>query len=166
MPDLKLPGTYRAEVTDAALGTAKTGTDFVLLKLRTDEHEMCDAYLYLSEKAFDRTVKTLHEVFGFDGVFGSLPEQLCGRRCRLEAEEETDEKSMVRVRVKWINPEHSPVADASFVARLSARAAQLLAGKATVPPSPTSPPAKPRAIKKADGVPEYVAEADECDLPF
>jgi hypothetical protein len=164
MPELKLPGTYKSEVTDAALGTAKTGTDFVLLKLRTDDNEMCDAYLYLSEKAFDRTVKTLHEVFGFDGVFESLPEQLRGRRCRLEAEEETDEKGVARVRVKWINPEHSPAADASFVARLSARAAQLLAAKPDAQPATLPKPAAARQAPKPAGKP--VADDPDDLVPF
>lgn len=139
MPELKLPGRYKATVTEARVAEARTGTPYLGLTLRTDEREFCDAFLYLSEKAFDRSVMTLVEVFGFDGDFDTVERQLVGKRCSITAEEEEDDRGDTRVRVKWINPEQAPPADRAFLARLSERARTLRARAGVKAPPPAAP---------------------------
>jgi hypothetical protein len=155
MPNLKMPGRYKATVVETKIAHSTKGTPYAGLLLRTDEREMADAYLYLSEKAFERTVKTLVEVFGFDGDFDTLERQVVGQRCSITAEEEEDDRGEVRVRVKWINPEQAAPADQSFLAKLTQRARALGAGKA----------APPRPAKPATATPS-LAVADDDDIPF
>ncbi|MCA1995928.1 MAG: hypothetical protein LDL56_01735 [Armatimonadetes bacterium] len=129
MPQLKLPGRYPATVLQASVGEAQNAnhTPYAMLLLRTDQGEQTDAFLYLSEKAFDRSVRTLVEVFGFNGDFETLDEQLRDKRCAIVAEEEQDDFGRPRVRVRWINPEAPPRADTELLVRLTKRAAVLLA---------------------------------------
>ena len=164
MPSLKQPGRYKATVIEAGTGTAQTGTPYVFLLLRTDEGETCDAFLYLSDKAFERTIKTLHQSLGFDGQFETVGKQLPGRRCSITAEDEIDDNGQTRVRVRWINPEREP-ADASFLARLSERAAKLLGLPALpTPAQPTTAPAV--AVKAAAQAAEAAVSHEGDDIPF
>lgn len=151
MPNLKMPGRYKATVMECSIGTAQTGTPYVFLLLRTDEREMTDAYLYLSEKAFERTLKTLSEAFGFDGDFDTISRQLVGKRCSIVAEEEDDGFGL-KVRVRWINPEQAKTADKAFLAMLTGRARSLLQGQPKA-----APPAAPSVAPAAD---------DDDDIPF
>ena len=151
MPSLKIPGRYKATVMECNVGISQTGTPYVFLFLRTDEKELTDAYLYLSDKAFDRTLKTLQEAFGFDGDFDTISRQLVGKRCSITAEEEEDPEGNLRVRVRWINPEAAKPADKAFLAKLSGRARSLLLGQPK--PAPAA-------------VPSVAPAPDEDEIPF
>ena len=151
MPSLKIPGRYKATVKECNVGVSQTGTPYVNLFLCTDEKELTDAYLYLSDKAFERSLKTLQEAFGFDGDFDTINRQLAGKRCSIVAEEEENPDGNMRVRVRWINPEAPKPADKAFLAKLSGRARSLLQGQPQATPAPA---------------PSVAPAPDDDDIPF
>ena len=126
---LEEEGRFIAKVTAADLGEAKkTGTPFMQLGFETEEGHV-SGRLYLSEKAFDRSLKVLQECFGFDGDFENL-DPIVGQECSITTEFESwvnDEgETKQSLRVRWINPKGGPQMEAgarqSLAARLSARA--------------------------------------------
>lgn len=127
MPLLESEGRFTAKVTAAELGEASTGTPFIQLNFETDEGSIAGR-VYLSEKAFDRSLGVLQECFEFDGDFENL-DQVIGKECSIttEIEEyESNGETKQNLRVKWINPKGGPKLDPnkrqSLAARLSAKA--------------------------------------------
>jgi len=62
--------------------------------------------LWLSNGAFDNTIKRMAEVFQFDGDLAALhlgKQTLAGKPCNIETEMETYE-GKDRLKVKWLNP--------------------------------------------------------------
>jgi len=136
MPLLKDEGRYIARVTAAELGEALTGTPFVQLNFETNEGSIA-GHVYLSEKAFDRSLGVLKECFGFDGNFEDLKPiegQECSITCEMEEYEDSAGKTKENLRVKWINPKGGPSMDPSKRQSLAAR----LSAKAGVTPSASS----------------------------
>lgn len=127
MPLLEDEGRFIARVTAAELGEAQTGTPFVQLNFETDEGST-SGRVYLSEKAFERSLGVLKECFGFDGDFenlGQLKDQECSVTTEFE-EYESNGETKQTLRVKWINPKGGPKmeqgARKTLAARLSAQA--------------------------------------------
>ena len=108
--------------------STKKGTPGVFLTFRNDEGATIETALWLSEKAFERTVQVLREVFGFDDNFDTIEGQVIEKRCSITVEEELDDKGKAWPRVKWINPEQTApkAAPADFLKQLSAKASRIL----------------------------------------
>jgi len=125
---LQEEGRYLARVTAAELGEASTGTPFVQLNFDTEEGSI-PGRVYLSDKAFDRSLGVLKECFSFDGNFEDL-EPIVGQECSITTELEEYQNDAGEAKkilsVKWINPKGGPKLEAdarqSLAARLSAKA--------------------------------------------
>jgi len=113
------PGKYTAKVKQPGngwLGTSKTGSDFIRIPLliddpANDQHGREIVWQgWLSEKAAERTAKTLDEAFGREWDIKSLDAGISpfvGQKCRItvEAEEYNGES---RFKIKWLNPHSAP----------------------------------------------------------
>lgn len=127
---LQLEGRFNAKVIDAELGELQNEnkTPYLLLKFDTSEGSVFGR-VWLSEKAFDRSLETLKECFNFAGNFDAL-DLLVGLECSITTEYEeyqTDEGLQQTLRVKWINPKGSKAqmdegARESLARKLSAKA--------------------------------------------
>lgn len=122
MQKLESEGRFDAKVTAADLGETDNGKPFVNFTFETSEGIIW-GNLYLSEAAIDRSLKTLAEVFAFNGDFADM-DQFVGKDCSIvtEAEEYNGE---TRIKVKWINakggPKLDPASRASLAERLNAK---------------------------------------------
>jgi hypothetical protein len=120
-------GRYPAKITAAELGeSANTGTGYLQLSFETENGEGHIAKrLYVSDKAFPYTLKTLQDVFAFDGDFTNL-DQLVGKSCSITTAMESDDSGNDRLQVRWINraggPKLEPEKAGSLAARLNAMA--------------------------------------------
>ena len=127
MPKITTAGKHTGKVTTAEFGEAKTGTPFLYLGLANTAGEHIGAWLYLSEAAFEGSLKTLRNAFNFDGNFDTLLAQVTFKDCSFECQfEEFDGKETLKV--KWINGPRStkPIADqGSFLKNLTAKAARV-----------------------------------------
>ena len=97
-------GYYDATVEEAILAESKNnGTPSLKLKLycaEANDHAYFDAWL--TERAADKTIENLIEVFEFDGDFTNL-EQFVGKSCQIKVvSEEYEGKSVAKV--AYINP--------------------------------------------------------------
>ncbi|HTJ77683.1 MAG TPA: hypothetical protein VL357_01685 [Rariglobus sp.] len=161
------PGRYTATVSKADVGeSTKKGTPGVFFTFKTEDGEI-DGALWLSERAYERTLNTLRECFGFNDDFASLAQQVEGRECSITVEMEADEKDPNKEwpRVKWINPIRAaakPVAG-GLLAKLTAQARTIAKPAGMPAPQPkAAPAARPAAAPKA---PTGQGEIDE-DVPF
>lgn len=167
MPLIKSPGRYTATVENAELGQSEKGTPFIALLCRTEQGDELTAYLYLSDAAIERTVKTLREVFAFDNSFESVVQQVTGKPCSIVVEAETYE-GKERMKVKWVNAVGGSTAKpldnaASLLAQLSAKAKRIpaaapAAARTAAPAARPAPSAKPAPAPKPAAVDE--------DVPF
>ena len=109
------PGKYTAKVKQPGngwLGTTTKGTDFIRIPLliedEGDQHGREIVWQgWLSEKAAERTAKTLDEAFGREWDIKSLDAgkvPWLGKQCRITIEAEEGEDGKVRQKVKWLNP--------------------------------------------------------------
>jgi hypothetical protein len=151
-------GKHQATVTGAFLSESSKGTPCVQIEFDASG-DTTTAWLYLSDAAFERAVKTLRDAFGFDDDFETLPDQLVGKQCQIVVEEEADDKGVLRPRVKWINSLRSaprPLSNAEVLtAKLSAKASRIAreVGAATRAPAPAAKPGVRAPAFNADGVP-------------
>lgn len=104
---------------DCALAESKNKTPSLKVKLRTSEGELYHDF-YLSDKAFENSIKNLREAFSFDGDFSNL-DQFLDQECQIvvEHEEYNDE---LRARVRYVNHK-----DGRGVAKLDEAKAKSLA---------------------------------------
>jgi len=136
-------GKHTATVYGAFLSESSKGTPCVQIEFDASG-ETITAWLYLSDAAFERSVKTLREAFGFDDDFETLAQQLVEKQCQIVVEEEADDKGVLRPRVKWINSLRSaprPLSNAEVLtAKLSAKASRIAreVGAATRAPAPVA----------------------------
>lgn len=94
--------TVQVTITDAALTTTKkSGTEQVALYGQTVDGEKLTAYLFLTEKTQERTIKTLLGL-GWDGEDYEGFRGLKGKPAEFECEDEEYE-GKTRERVKWVN---------------------------------------------------------------
>jgi hypothetical protein len=122
-------GKHVATVTTAALSESSKGTPCIQIEFESSG-ESITSWLYLSDAAFDNSVKTLRDAFGFDDNFEALEAQLIGRKCQIVVQEEANDKGEMKPRVKWINSLRStprPLSNAEELkAKLTAKAARLV----------------------------------------
>lgn len=149
-------GRFTANVIKAEVGeSTKKGTPGVFFTFKTEEGEI-NGTLWLSPAAYERTLNTLRECFGFNDDFASLAAQVEGREVSITVEMEPDSSDATKewARVKWINPIRAaakPVAG-GLLAQLSAKAKAI--AKPAGMPAPQPPKAKPApkaAAIKGDG---------------
>lgn len=107
MPLIKTEGTYEVTITDADFGRRDNDkrTPYLYLKGETQEGNFIGAYLWLSEKAFEKTDRDLKEVFKFDGNYRSAVGQIKGKPCQFVVEMEEDQNDPTKAwpRVRWVN---------------------------------------------------------------
>lgn len=150
-----LKGKYVAQVVSHKIGTASTGTEQIELEFFVPlENDNVRAFLYFSEKAWQRSVEAL-KVCGWDGVDFATLDGLGSTEVEIVVDEEVYE-GKVRYKVKWINPSGgggSPGmeegAARAFAAKMNARVKSLAPSKG----------------KSAKPVPKKGGE-DDGDLPF
>ena len=162
MPLIKESGRYTATAKTVDLGqSAEKGTPYVSILFETEQGEDLTAFLYLSDAALERTVRTLREVFGFNDDFGTVKEQVTGKQASIVVEaEEYEGKS--RMKVKWINTvgggSGKPLENAStLLAQLSAKAKRIPAAapaatRTAAPTARPAPAAKPAPAPKPAAV--------------
>jgi hypothetical protein len=109
-------GKYTAKVKapgNGWLGTSKTGSHFIRIPLliddpASDQHGREIVWQgWLSEKAAERTAKTLDEAFGREWDIPTLnagKAPWVGKLCRITIEAEEGEDGKVRLKVRWLNP--------------------------------------------------------------
>ncbi len=149
-------------VLENTLATSKEkGTPSVKLKLQyadADKNlQTIDADLWLSDKASEKTFKTLYDVFGWAGKLSELLNPiLSGKKCVAACEYE-EYKGKNYLRAKYINRESKPVAkaNAGIVAQLESKFSGIAANQA--------------AKARAEGVkfePEKLAENPDAQTPL
>lgn len=111
MPLLEKEGRFVAKVTAAELGQVdnENQTPYVQMNFDTDEGSITGR-VWLSEAAFERSLKVLKDCFGFDGNFENL-DPIVDQECSITTEFEEYEKdgeTKKSLRVKWINPKGGP----------------------------------------------------------
>jgi hypothetical protein len=96
------PGLYDVTVTDAIIGESeKKGTPFLCLTLETEHGATIQSYSYLSDAAFEGSIRALRKAFNFDSNFDNLG-QFKGKQTTITVElEEYDGKT--KARVKWLS---------------------------------------------------------------
>ena len=165
MPLIKESGRYTATAKTVDLGqSAEKGTPYVSILFENEQGEDLTAFLYLSDAALERTVRTLREVFGFNDDFGTVKEQVTGKQASIVVEAEEFE-GKTRMKVKWVNAvggvSGKPLENAvSLLAQLSARAKRIPAA------APTAARTAPVAARPARPAPAPKAAVPEDDVPF
>lgn len=152
MPQINNAGRHEVTVKTATFGESPNHTPFVELSFENDQHETLSGWLYLSEAAFERSVKALRDAFGFDNNFETLPAQVVNKRCAITTEFEEHE-GKTRLKVKWINALRSviPLKDGSALKKFSAQAARIpVEQRAKAAAAPKAPPAPQAAAKGED----------------
>jgi len=132
MPTIAQPGTYPAKVIDAGLAESETNrTPSVKLKFEAENggHIYWDGWL--TDAAFENTVKTLHEAFGFNGDFNAV-DSLIGQHAQIVCQTEEYE-GQSRIRVRFVNHKDgrkSPMLEGekkqSFADKFTAKARDLI----------------------------------------
>lgn len=153
-------GRHKATVVAAQVGESNTNkTPGVFIDFQLEGGADIRGTLWLSEKAYERSLNTLREVFAFNDDFATIHDQLEGRPCSVVIEHEADQKDPTKFwpRVKWINAanggrkEVAPV-ETSLLARLS-KQAKAVARPADAPaPQPKAAP-KPAPAAQEEGDP-------------
>lgn len=117
-------GKFAATIISAQVAESnKKGTPGVFFTFKTSHGEI-EGSLWLSDAAYERTLKTIRECFAFNDDFASLGSQIEGKECSITVDMETGSDGKEYARVKWINPVKpaaKPVSG-SLLATLTARA--------------------------------------------
>lgn len=127
MPLINTTGRHEVTAKTGTFGESKNGTPFIEISFSDDSGATINGWLYLSEKAFENSLKTLRDAFGFNGNFETLPAQIEGKRCSITTEEEADDKGVLRLKVKWINALRVviPLKDGGALKKFTAMAARI-----------------------------------------
>lgn len=163
MPLITDAGTHDVTVKAVAIDVPTDGkAPSVVLTFATEDGREITSWNYLTQtkrpgqerSAFEITLKTLREVFAFDGDFGEIEVQTIGKECTIVTEVE-HYNGKDRLKVKWINRRGGAVAvtppPANFLASLSAAAKR-------VPVPANMPKPAPRPAPKA--------QPDDDNVPF
>lgn len=152
-----------AIATAPELGQSEQGSPFIQISFETAEGSIT-GWLYLTEKALERTIETLRKVFNFDGNFETVCDQINGKECSIVCENE-EYQGKERLKVKWINSARSsaPINDQSaFLKSLSAKAARLPKPAPKAGQAPTKAPSTAKPVAKPAPKDEFLNE----DVPF
>lgn len=105
------PGRYRVSVMDAGFNETSKGTEYLEVVFTTADGLEISKRYWLTTGAFQYTAENLVEVFGFNGDFDSVVDQLLEKECEITVEEQKDENDEIRtnkngdpyMEVKWVN---------------------------------------------------------------
>ena len=156
-------GVYDVTVTAAVIGETDKGTPFLCLSLATEHGLSIDSYSYLSDAAFENSVRQLRKAFGFNNDFNDL-DQFTGKPTTITVELELY-NGQQRPRVKWLSQSNGPkplTGAGSKIAALNAAAKRIPTTSPTPAPRPAAAPrpsAAPRPAPKNDF-------ADDDSVPF
>jgi hypothetical protein len=128
MSKINTAGRHVAVVKSVEFGKSEKDTPFIQIEFQSEDGSSAiTGWLYLSDAAFENTVRTLRDAFKFDGNFETLAEQLNVKPCSITNEAEEYE-GKDRIKVKWINaPRTSKPIDnqAEFLKKLTSRAGRI-----------------------------------------
>ncbi|EIP99356.1 hypothetical protein OpiT1DRAFT_03870 [Opitutaceae bacterium TAV1] len=157
MKALQEEGRFAVTASNTQFGESSTGTPFIQITFTTDDQQTITGWLYLSEKAFERTLEVMREVFGFDDNFDTLTGQVDGKRCSIVTEFEAGQDGKPRLKVRWVNTEGggmkapNPISNQSAFLRDMTRRAKMLARTTGTAPRPARPTQSPPAAASAGG---------------
>ena len=109
MPTIQNEGEYDVQLIPPAtpaewFTTTETGTDGWALKFATQDGSTIHTNLWLTPNAYDRSTKTMQEVFGMTTYRDlAMGKPLANLKATIVVEGE-EYKNKVRMKVKWINP--------------------------------------------------------------
>lgn len=112
MRQISEPGRYKVTVAESGFAYNKNETEFLEVIFITEDAQQISKRYYLSAGAFKYTAENLVEVFGFDGDFDTVTDQLQGKPCEITVEEQKDEKGNLR-----LNKKGDPYMEVKFVNR-------------------------------------------------
>lgn len=159
-------GTHAVRVVSHGLGKSGTGTPYIAVLFENEAAERLSWYGYLSEKAIERTVKTLEDLGwvpahdGGDITALNGTDRLVGAEAEIVVEAEVyDGKE--RRKVKWVNRPGGgvPKMEEGDAAGLAASLRGRIMSAAS--PAPSAKPGPARAAAPAAGPAD-----DDDDLPF
>jgi len=170
------PGRHICTVSQPSNGwfatAGKNETPFIRIPLTISEGALKGTtHVYsawISDNAYERTMKTLCEVFGWDGDLESLAQQIdsgpfVGKACSIVCEEEPDHNGNPVVRIKWLNSAEGGGKQMQINAAL--QLARRLKGKPPGDDMPSGAPVERRAIPQRLADPLDDVSADQ-DIPF
>lgn len=128
-------GTYQATVDEAVIAESQAnGTPSVKFKLTVPDEGTAYYDAWLTDRALDRTIENLIDVFGFDGDFANL-DQFKGKECQIKIQSEVWE-GKTRYKVAYLNHKDGGGIKAmdeakanDLAARLTARAGAIVRKK-------------------------------------
>lgn len=171
MPLINTAGRHAVKVTSCEFGESGKSKPYVAFDFRREDGHTLVGFLTLVDKGdpnkiSEFTLKTLREVFAFDGNFETLPDQAVGKDCSIVTEFEADEQGKDRLRVRYINPLSSvkPLTNAATLLKTLTEQAKRIPPKAGGPKPAPSKPSTPPA-NKPPTTPPPAAQADDAD-PF
>ena len=170
------PGRHLCTVAAPANGwfatAGKNETPFIRIPLTISEGALKGTtHVYsawISDNAYERTMKTLCEVFGWDGDLESLAQQIdngpfVGKSCSIVCEEEPDHNGNPVVRIKWLNGAEGGGKQMQINAAL--QLARRLKGKPIGDDMPSGAPVERRAVSQPPVDPLDEGLSDQ-DIPF
>lgn len=167
-------GTYNAtchlpRVAEMIFTTSANGSDGIVLDFTTEDGGAISTTLWLTPRAYDRTLKVLEEVFKFDGDFNALArgEGFPNYECKIVVEMEeyqhkTTGETKYSPRVKWINsrgPKREPADVRGVLSRLARQT-----GKPEPAYRPAPQPSSARQVPRA--ATPTASQMAEDDIPF
>jgi len=170
------PGRHLCTVAAPANGwfatAGKNDTPFIRIPLTISEGAMKgQTHVYqawISDAAYERTMKNLQEVFGWDGDLENLAQQIdsgpfVGKLCSIVCEEEPDHNGNPVVRIKWLNSAEGGSKQMQVNAAL--QLARRLKGKPLGDDMPSGAPVERKAIPQRLADPLDDVATDQ-DIPF
>lgn len=166
MPLIQTAGRHDVTTSNTQFGESDNGKPFIQITYTTAAGEVITGWNYLTDDAFEKTVKTMRECFGFDGKFATLAEQVDGKPCSIVVE--TDNyNGKERLKVKWTNPiGGGGMKPAKPMSNIETRMAELSAKAARIPAAaPKAAAPRPAAARPAPVKAAAAEPADET-APF
>lgn len=169
------PGKFNCIVLAPVNGwfgeAGQNNTPFIRIPLRVTDPGECHGEIidfagWLSDRALEKTIARVAEVFDWDGDLEALADLLdtgpfVGKACSIVTEEEHHNGDK-RVKIKWLNRAGPPPmernAAMSLAQRLNARAKAAAGGQPAPAPPIRSAPPRPPADPDLDAAPD--------DIPF
>jgi hypothetical protein len=170
-------GKVTGKARNWGLGRAKTGSEQIGIEFEIlsgpDAGKSITAYLYFTEKTFDRTVESLRHC-GWQGDDLASITGLDANEVQLVIDHEQDNTGELRARVKWINALGglamnevlSPNEAKEFAARMRARVASI--GKKAAATKPAQGASRPPQGRREEPPPHTDRDAGPSseDIPF
>lgn len=121
---------------------------------------------WITDKAYERTMKNLKEVFAWNGDLEELAQQVdtgpfVGKRCSIVVEEEPDQNGNPRLAIRWLN---GPDGGGKLMqANAALQLARRLSGKPPGDDAPTGAPVERRAQPRQQAEPDTEGMERDAD---